>query len=85
MAVCGLCAKELEAGEGEPAPRALARTLAVAFAFFHGGAWAMEFLAHPFCPPCRRKVVVGAALLAALILGVVAVAVRLWVAFALGA
>ncbi|TBR25477.1 hypothetical protein EPO15_02180 [bacterium] len=81
---CGLCARELGDAEGLPAPAALARTLAVAFGFFHGGAWAMEFLAHPFCPPCRRKVVVAAVVLAAGILSVVAAAVRLWLRFSLG-
>lgn len=80
---CGLCARDLAEGEGLPAPAALSRTLAVAFAFFHGGAWAHEFLAHPFCPACRRKVVVSAAVLAAAILSVVALAVRLWVKFSL--
>lgn len=81
---CGLCARTLAAGEGAPAPAALARTLAVAFGFFHGGAWAMEFLAHPFCPPCRRKVVWGSAALAAVILAVVAACVALWLRFSLG-
>ena len=83
MAACGLCGKALSAGEGTPAPRALAKTLAVAFGFFHGGAWALEFLAHPFCPACRRRVVAASAVLAAVILAVVAAAVRLWLRFSL--
>lgn len=84
MSACGLCARELARGEGEPVPPALARTLAVAFGFFHGGAWAMEFLSHPFCPPCRRKAVFASALLAVLILSVVLAAVAFWLRFALG-
>lgn len=83
MGLCGLCGKALAAGEGTPAPRALAKTLAVAFGFFHGGAWALEFLAHPFCPACRRRVVAASAALAAVILAVVALAVRFWLKFSL--
>ena len=40
----------------------------LAFAFFHGGMWANDWLRRPFCKSCRSKVVPAAVAASAVVL-----------------
>lgn len=80
---CGRCGRALGPAEGAPAPLWLARTAALACGLFHGGLWALEYLSHPFCRGCRRRVVAAAALGSAAVLAAAAVAARWWLRLAL--
>ena len=59
-------------------PRPVAAAVEIAMAFFHGGLWAQESMARPFCARCVRFVVAACALLSAATLSVVAFGIALW-------
>jgi hypothetical protein len=78
MKTCNWCGKDLgDLGE-RFVPRLVRYPAAVAMAFIHGGMWAMQWLAKPFCARCRGilvpLVLAGVAAAAAF----VSFLVRLW-------
>jgi hypothetical protein len=75
---CAWCGKALGPGEAKAVPALVRWPAALAMAFVHGGLWAMEWLAKPFCGGCRARLV--PAILAGIAAAAAAVAflVRLW-------
>jgi hypothetical protein len=78
MSACGFCGRSLTPEEERRMPWFARIPAAIAMAFVHGGMWAMEGLAQPFCARCRAvliPIILGAV---CLVFGVVAFLAHLW-------
>ena len=82
---CAGCGRELDAGQGRPAPAAVTLMASLAFGFFHGGLWANEELIRPRCPRCRLRAAALAVAVSLAILTTAAFAARYWLRLVLEA
>ena len=77
-AACAKCRKPLAPGEERLVSPALTLVTSFAFAFMHGGMWAKEELARPYCEPCRRSMTRLAVFMSAAILLCAGVGALIW-------
>lgn len=75
---CGWCGRPLSDAQARRVPAPMRYLAAVGVAFLHGGMWAMQWLAEPFCARCRATLVPLIAFGAAIELSIIAWLARLW-------
>jgi hypothetical protein len=78
VSACARCRRAFAAGEPRAVPKPVAAAIEIAFAFFHGGLWAEDYVKGPFCARCARNVTFLSALVGLSILTVAAFGVALW-------
>lgn len=76
--LCAQCRRPLSPEEVRRIPQWLSLPVSFALAFGHGGMWAREELARPYCAACRRKVAGFAVFVALVAVCLAAGGLALW-------